>query len=467
VTPARRVAGREVVTLEGLDEPVRKRWVDAFAEAGASQCGFCTPGILMRLVAAERKTPHLDHARLDTALAAHLCRCTGWWSILDAAGLATAPTAPSRERPPRDALLGSWRAELEGGNEQAIGPVVVEGGGGFASDAVPAGALVALCDDGRVALGVDLADARRALPKIQGRRSGIPLRHPVEIPPGEWALTLQTTWVEPAYLEPDASWCRPDGPPASPLANGGAFGGKRASPLPAVASRLAAEHGRPVLAMWTREEVVRRGPKRPPVAAGMRSDGTGVLRVARTPGSSLAGYAAVGVEGLLVEEVDVPGPPVGVELRGAGWAETTVLRAAVSALRDGSTGPGVPVEVNGRDGGRARVVVGDDESVVVDVWAGEVLDETVLRSYCLGAVHQALGWVRSEGIAVDGTGRVQDLTVRSFGVLTARDTPPVTVSIHPSSTFPVNGSDAVFAATAAAAWLADGLPPAWPTRRHR
>src|SRR5580700_11338866 len=179
VTPARCVAGREVVTLEGLDEPVRKRWVDAFAEAGASQCGFCTPGILMRLVAAERKTPHLDHARLDTALAAHLCRCTGWWSILDAAGLATAPTAPSRERPPRDALLGSWRAGLEGGNEQAIGPVVVEGGGGFASDAVPAGALVALCDDGRVALGVDLADARRALPKIQGRRSGIPLRHPV------------------------------------------------------------------------------------------------------------------------------------------------------------------------------------------------------------------------------------------------------------------------------------------------
>jgi CO/xanthine dehydrogenase Mo-binding subunit len=99
------------------------------------------------------------------------------------------------------------------------------------------------------------------------------------------------------------------------------------------------------------------------------------------------------------------------------------------------------------------------------VWAGEVLDETTLRSYCFGAVHQALGWVRNEGVAVDDDGRVQDLTVRSFGVLPARDTPAITVTVRPSDLLPVNGSDAVFAAAAAAAWLADDLPPRWPTRR--
>ena len=94
---------------------------------------------------------------------------------------------------------------------------------------------------------------------------------------------------------------------------------------------------------------------------------------------------------------------------------------------------------------------------------GEPLDEVVLRSYCVGAAHMALGWVCSEGLAVDGTGEVHDLTIRSFGVLRAVDTPPIDVTIEPSDGPPVNGSDAVFAAVAAAAWLAQGCPPAWPT----
>ena len=63
--------------------------------------------------------------------------------------------------------------------------------------------------------------------------------------------------------------------------------------------------------------------------------------------------------------------------------------------------------------------------------AGRVLDPTVLRSYCIGAVHMALGWVLSEGIAVviPDTGVVHDLTIRSFGILRARDMPPVDVVI--------------------------------------
>ena len=49
VTPARRVAGREVTTLDGLPVAVRNEWAEAFYRAGASQCGFCTPGIIVRL----------------------------------------------------------------------------------------------------------------------------------------------------------------------------------------------------------------------------------------------------------------------------------------------------------------------------------------------------------------------------------------------------------------------------------
>ena len=56
--------------------------------------------------------------------------------------------------------------------------------------------------------------------------------------------------------------------------------------------------------------------------------------------------------------------------------------------------------------------------------------------------------------------------MRSFGILPARAMPPVEVRIDAAGDgYPVNGSDAVFAAVAAAGWLADGLPPAWPTAR--
>ncbi|HUA95966.1 MAG TPA: 2Fe-2S iron-sulfur cluster-binding protein [Acidimicrobiales bacterium] len=456
-----------MVTLEGLEPALRDRWVAAFVGAGASQCGFCTPGIVMRLSALPAQGGANEHA-IRTALLAHLCRCTGWQSIVEAAGQAL-DDGPLPRSPERDPLLASWRAQLEGPLYQSVGPSVIEGDGGFASDTAPQDSLVAIRDGDAVSVGSDLRDARRGLPKVQGRRSGAALSHPVDVSPGAWALSLRTTWVEPGYLEPDASWCRPGGRPASPLANGGAFGGKRRSTVTTEAYELASAHGRPVLALWTREQVVRSGPKRPPVAIGVRGDGSGVMRVARTPGSPgldamRAAVAAVAPR-LEFQEVEVPGPPVGPELRAAGWAEAAVVSAVVRLIAHGACGRGVPVEVVGRDGGRAIVTLHDDDRVEVEVWAGEPLDETTLRSYCLGAVHQGLSWVRSEGVAVDEAGRVQDLTVRSFGILSARETPPVAVSVRSSGLLSVNGSDAVFAATAAAAWLADGLGPSWPTRR--
>jgi CO/xanthine dehydrogenase Mo-binding subunit len=96
------------------------------------------------------------------------------------------------------------------------------------------------------------------------------------------------------------------------------------------------------------------------------------------------------------------------------------------------------------------------------VSCGVVLDDVVLRSYCLGAAHMALGWVRSEGLAVGEDGVPLDLTIRSFGILRAVDTPPIDVRLDRGTGEPVNGSDAVFAAVAAAAWRRAGWAPRWP-----
>jgi len=447
VTPARRVAGREITTLAGLPPQVRSEWGEAFCAAGASQCGFCTPGIIMRLAGLDaRSDGHRSRSATATALAAHLCRCTGWQTILEAwEGFGAAA-------PERDWAAAAQRAELEGGIPQEVGAAVSLGEGGFADDTVPEGALVALSDGrGGWALGETVAEARAAAGKVQGRRTPDELPMPLEFPEGDWAVRLRTSWVEPAYLETDASWCVSGGEPANPLANGGAFGAKLASPLPEVARRLANEHGRTVRVLWSREDTVRHGPKRPPVAIGIDPEGRGVIRVVRTPGVSDA-IASV-APGLEVEEVDIAGLSTSVAIRGAGWVEAAV---ALSALGDGSQ----PIESPSGGSARAEWHQG---GLRILVRGGDPLDEIVLRSYCIGAAHMAYSWVTSEALAVDTDGEVHDLTIRSFGVVPASRMPPVDVEIESSDDPPVNGSDAVFAAVAAATWRAAGYPPDWPT----
>lgn len=463
VTPARRVAGRTVTTLEGLAEAPASAWKAAFTGVGASQCGFCTPGIIMRLAAlSPEPSPSVAPRAVERALLAHLCRCTGWRTIVEAA------TGEPPARPvPRDLVAAGRRASLEGGAHQVVGEHVAGGGAGFADDLAPAGALVAVPDgSGGWAVGETLEEVRARTGRRQGRRGTAQLSYPLSLPPGEWDLTLRTTWVEPAYLELDASWCVPGGEPASPLANGGAFGAKVGSPVAGEARRLADELGRPVRCLLAREDSVLRGPKRPPVAVGVRADGSGVFRVARTPGVAEAVTAMA--PRLRVEEHDVTGPATSSSLRAAGWAEAAVLLAALEAVRDGAGRGGAkgPVRVTSPNGARAEARIGA-AGVSVRVECGDPLDEVVLRSYCVGAAHMGLSWVRSEGIATDDSGLPCDLTIRSFGVLRAGDTPDVEVEIVPSGATPVNGSDAVFAAVAAAAWLEDGLAPEWPTRRAR
>jgi xanthine dehydrogenase small subunit len=447
VTPARRVAGRAVTTVDGLDAAVRDAWADAFCATGASQCGFCTPGIIVRLAATSGPP--------ERALAAHLCRCTGWRTILEAAAIATgtgggAPITPSA---PRDVAAAERRASIEGRVPQRVGRDVALGRAGFADDTAAAGALVAVPDGrGGWAVGETLAEARAIAGKVQGRRTTVTSRPPLDPPPGDWAVTLATSWVEPAYVETDASWCVPGGQPASPLGNGGAFGGKSRSPAPAASRELADRYGRPVRVLLSREDSVRSGPKRPPIAAGVRADGTGVVHVARTAG--IAGRIRSVAPGLDVVEVDLAGPPTSVDLRGAGWVEAAVLLSALRPLD----------EVVAPDGGRARAEVGADGTIVVQVAGGAPLDEVVMRSYAIGAAHMAWSWVTSEALTIDDDGAVHDLTVRSFGIVRAAETPPIEVSIEPSSAEPVNGSDAVFAAVAAATWRHFGHPPTWPCR---
>ena len=77
--------GRTVVTVEGLaGDGVLHRVQEAFADAGAVQCGFCTPGFIVAAADLLRRVPNPDDDAIREALSGNLCRCTGYSKILDA-----------------------------------------------------------------------------------------------------------------------------------------------------------------------------------------------------------------------------------------------------------------------------------------------------------------------------------------------------------------------------------------------
>ena len=374
VTPAARVNGRSVTTIDGL--PDAEQWGQRLCATGGSQCGFCTPGIVMRLAAIPEQ--QRTEPAVRQALLAHLCRCTGWQSIVDAVCSDVQPVEEQRSG-------AAARAALEGGTAQIVDTDVVLGRVPFAADRPPVDALVAVLNpEGEWVVGPTATDARRSAGSVPGRRTTEPLTWPITLPADagdEFAVTLGTTWVEPGYLEPDAAWCAPGSNPIGPLINGGAFGGKSTDPsaseVAVAAKRLADELQRPVLAMYSRGDVVRRVAKRPPMAIGVRTDGTGVVHVARTPGIAEAINAVA--PSLSVVEVDIAGPPTSAAVRGAGWVEAAVAVAAATGAE----------WVVAPSGARARATIGD--VVHVEVECGEPLDDVVLRSYCVGAAHMALG----------------------------------------------------------------------------
>ncbi len=81
--------GHDVVTVEGLaEEDVLHPVQEAFADAGAVQCGFCTPGFVVAAADLLRRNPDPSDDEIREALSGNLCRCTGYQKILDAVHVA-------------------------------------------------------------------------------------------------------------------------------------------------------------------------------------------------------------------------------------------------------------------------------------------------------------------------------------------------------------------------------------------
>ncbi|HXR12050.1 MAG TPA: (2Fe-2S)-binding protein [Gaiellaceae bacterium] len=94
LVPAVQADGCEVRTVEALADngdlhPVQ----EAFLEAGAVQCGFCTPGLVVAAADLLARDPHPSDDAIREALAGNLCRCTGYQKVIDAVRLAEAATA--------------------------------------------------------------------------------------------------------------------------------------------------------------------------------------------------------------------------------------------------------------------------------------------------------------------------------------------------------------------------------------
>jgi aerobic-type carbon monoxide dehydrogenase small subunit (CoxS/CutS family) len=78
-------ASRSVETVEGLAHGATLHPLQtAFADLGAAQCGYCTPGILMTAKALLEKEPHATRERIREAISGNLCRCTGYQQIFEA-----------------------------------------------------------------------------------------------------------------------------------------------------------------------------------------------------------------------------------------------------------------------------------------------------------------------------------------------------------------------------------------------
>ena len=81
--PVMNVEGKKVVTIEGFRETENYKVIaDAFADMGGSQCGFCTPGMILVSYSLLKKNPHPTDEEIRFALSGNLCRCTGYQAIV-------------------------------------------------------------------------------------------------------------------------------------------------------------------------------------------------------------------------------------------------------------------------------------------------------------------------------------------------------------------------------------------------
>ncbi|HSL64108.1 MAG TPA: molybdopterin cofactor-binding domain-containing protein, partial [Gaiellaceae bacterium] len=130
---ATRAEGKQVVTHEGLPPETRRLWAESFVAAGASQCGFCSPGIVLKAEALLRKNPSPTRGEIAHALLGNLCRCTGYVKVLDAiervAAARRGEPVPELER---SARVGARAARYDGvelalGDKPFVGDLVAPG----------------------------------------------------------------------------------------------------------------------------------------------------------------------------------------------------------------------------------------------------------------------------------------------------------------------------------------------------
>lgn len=119
--PAAKVAGKEVLTLEGLSDDERELIARSFTAATGVQCGFCTPGFALRAKWLLDKNPNPTRAEIAKAIDGHLCRCTGYVKIIDAIEImAAAKRRGFVPEPSKDGKVGGRLARYQG-MELALG----------------------------------------------------------------------------------------------------------------------------------------------------------------------------------------------------------------------------------------------------------------------------------------------------------------------------------------------------------
>jgi aerobic-type carbon monoxide dehydrogenase small subunit (CoxS/CutS family) len=101
------VEGHEVTTVEGMADGTKLHPLqETFAELGAAQCGYCTPGILLTAKALLEDIPQPSREQIKEALAGNICRCTGYIKIYEAVELAAARMAGKPAEPSNESLYG-------------------------------------------------------------------------------------------------------------------------------------------------------------------------------------------------------------------------------------------------------------------------------------------------------------------------------------------------------------------------
>ena len=106
--------GRDVTTIEGMAEGGQLHPLqETFADLGAAQCGYCTPGFLLVAKELLEKNPSPQREEIQEALAGNLCRCTGYIKIYEAVELAAARMRGEEAEPARETLYGIDGAAIE------------------------------------------------------------------------------------------------------------------------------------------------------------------------------------------------------------------------------------------------------------------------------------------------------------------------------------------------------------------